>query len=314
MSAKLTGVPKSAAHKAAIAATLRRRAAAVRVLRAVEGVHRQHGAAMSTSGRGSLPTQNRDSADDPTGISSREGSSTWDRGSSSSSSSSGDDSGGASSRRIPASIAGSGLSGISSSGSKSRRLSKGQILNGYKEQLHEYRALKEELGPWTIAFAEKHNRKPRLVDVERTGVHTFWVVCNLALRATLLSAPSATASINCCDGTRIVLLTFDMFGAGLPRLLVREIPASQILERASLSAVLTDPWHAAGVDWLIQKYKLYIMLRERLLMETPHLRGSITKARSGPGSINDAGFGDKRGADTTLSPPNPPIPKCTADS
>ena len=50
-----------------------------------------------------------------------------------------------------------------------RRLSKGQILSGYKAQLHEYRVLKDELAPWTQAFAAKHGRKPRIVDVERTG-------------------------------------------------------------------------------------------------------------------------------------------------
>ena len=50
-----------------------------------------------------------------------------------------------------------------------RRLSKGQILSGYKAQLHEYRVLKDELAPWTQAFAAKHGRKPRISDVERTG-------------------------------------------------------------------------------------------------------------------------------------------------
>ena len=50
-----------------------------------------------------------------------------------------------------------------------RRLSKGQILSGYKAQLFEYRVLKDELAPWTQAFAAKHGRKPRISDVERTG-------------------------------------------------------------------------------------------------------------------------------------------------
>ena len=39
----------------------------------------------------------------------------------------------------------------------------------YKSQLREYRALQEELGPWTQAFKAQNGRKPCLVDVERTG-------------------------------------------------------------------------------------------------------------------------------------------------
>ena len=39
----------------------------------------------------------------------------------------------------------------------------------YKSQLREYRALQEELGPWTQAFKAQHGRKPCLQDVERTG-------------------------------------------------------------------------------------------------------------------------------------------------
>lgn len=76
---------------------------------------------------------------------------------------------------------------------------------------------------------------------------------------------------------------------------------------ASPSTELIANSDPIGVEWLIEKYKLYIMLRERLLMDTPHLRGSITKARSGPESINDASFGGKRGA------PLPPS-NCALDS
>lgn len=42
----------------------------------------------------------------------------------------------------------------------------------YRAALQEYRALQEELTPWTQAFEERHGRKPRLVDVERTGADT----------------------------------------------------------------------------------------------------------------------------------------------
>lgn len=44
-----------------------------------------------------------------------------------------------------------------------------QVLATYRNQLREYRALQEELTPWTHAFQERHGRKPRLIDVEHTG-------------------------------------------------------------------------------------------------------------------------------------------------
>lgn len=59
--------------------------------------------------------------------------------------------------------------------------------------------------------------------------------------------------------------------------------------------VAMAPCMVAGVEWLTQKYKLYIVLRERLLMDTPQLRGSVTAARSGPESINNPAA-VKRGA------------------
>ncbi len=51
----------------------------------------------------------------------------------------------------------------------------------------------------------------------------------------------------------------------------------------------------AGVSWLINKYKLYIVLRERLLMDTPHLRGSLSAARPGPEAVTDPAY-RRRGA------------------
>lgn len=49
----------------------------------------------------------------------------------------------------------------------------------YRAALREYRALQEELTPWTQAFEERHGRKPRLVDVERTGADTTLRQCSL---------------------------------------------------------------------------------------------------------------------------------------
>ena len=59
------------------------------------------------------------------------------------------------------------LSGRSSQGSS---LTRTQIMTAYKAQLHEYRALQEELGPWTKAFKDQHGCKPGLKDVEQTGI------------------------------------------------------------------------------------------------------------------------------------------------
>ena len=44
-----------------------------------------------------------------------------------------------------------------------------QVLTAYKAELQEYRALQEELGPWTQAFQQQQGRKPGIKDVERTG-------------------------------------------------------------------------------------------------------------------------------------------------
>jgi hypothetical protein len=44
------------------------------------------------------------------------------------------------------------------------------VLATYRNQLREYRALQEELTPWTHAFQQRHGRKPRLADVEHTGM------------------------------------------------------------------------------------------------------------------------------------------------
>ena len=45
-----------------------------------------------------------------------------------------------------------------------------QKLRASSSKLHEYRALQEELGPWTTAFKDQHGRKPGLKDVEQTGI------------------------------------------------------------------------------------------------------------------------------------------------
>ena len=47
--------------------------------------------------------------------------------------------------------------------------SRSAVIGTYKGLLHEYRALQEELRPWTNAFMAQFSRKPNLADVERTG-------------------------------------------------------------------------------------------------------------------------------------------------
>lgn len=89
------------------------------MLRAVEEVHRQHGASVAGAPSGASPAAGAA----PSGQREGEGAGPAPGG------------GGGSSGRIPAGIASGGHLGSGSG----RRLSKGQILNGYKAQLHEYR-------------------------------------------------------------------------------------------------------------------------------------------------------------------------------
>ena len=47
------------------------------------------------------------------------------------------------------------------------------VLSSYKAELREFRALQEELEPWTEAFKEQHQRKPTLADVQATRETTY---------------------------------------------------------------------------------------------------------------------------------------------
>ncbi len=76
--------------------------------------------------------------------------------------------------------------------------SKTQLLEAYKMQLREYKALLEELGPWVRAFEQQSGRKPKLHDVEATRI-----------------------------------------------------------------------------PWLLEKYKKYVVLRERVMLDTTGLRGML---------------------------------------
>ena len=63
------------------------------------------------------------------------------------------------------------------------------MLATYRNQLREYRALQEELTPWTHAFQERHGRKPRLSDVEHTGVYLH-AEAQICQQSTVLSTVS----------------------------------------------------------------------------------------------------------------------------
>lgn len=65
-------------------------------------------------------------------------------------------------------VAGGG--GILSSVSSKPKLTRAEVLKSYKVQLREYRALQEEISPWTNAFRNRHGRKPTLADVEATKI------------------------------------------------------------------------------------------------------------------------------------------------
>ena len=130
-----------------------------------------------------------------------------------------------------------------------------QVLATYRNQLREYRALQEELTPWTQAFQQRHGRKPRLVDVEHTGAPAV-------IRLVMHSLPTGTTY--CLAGTPAHLAG----GHGA------------MYRRASDYVYL-----CTGVEWLIAKYKCYLMMRERVVMDTPQLRSKLTSAKPGAGII-----------------------------
>lgn len=92
------------------------------------------------------------------------------------------------------------------------RAVRSQLLETYKVELREYRALQEELAHWTKAFEQQHGRKPRLRDVELTNI-----------------------------------------------------------------------------DWLLEKYRKYMVLRERVLSDTQGLRSMLGAARPDPDSLGTGG-------------------------
>ena len=111
---------------------------------------------------------------------------------------------------------GSGVK-LSRAGKAALNQERSQALNAFKAELREFRALQDELSPWTEAFVERHGRKPTPADVQATGI-----------------------------------------------------------------------------EWLISRYKQYIMLRDRVFTETSVLRERLDRARNGTGS-GSGGNGSRNG-------------------
>jgi hypothetical protein len=65
---------------------------------------------------------------------------------------------------------GGGGGGTVPRGTAAMKRERSQALNAFKAELREYRALQEELSPWTNAFQERHGRKPTTIDVQNTGI------------------------------------------------------------------------------------------------------------------------------------------------
>ena len=63
-------------------------------------------------------------------------------------------------------------------GAGNRQATNEAVVEEFVGQLRQFRALQQELAPWTEAFRAQHGRKPRLEDVERT--RTCLAVPNLS--------------------------------------------------------------------------------------------------------------------------------------
>lgn len=173
------------------------------------------------------------------------------------------------------------------------------VLGSYKAELREFRALQEELEPWTQAFKEDQGRKPTLADVQATRERP---------PLTLLSPykPSAALVGQLC-GCKLadVQATHDCVKFCLHRSRVsrKADTAGHLmsavhaqLQQLSICGSMRrwwrpDCWWAegdllllAGISWLISKYKQYVLMRERLLNDTQKLRTKLEKSIPEPNS------------------------------
>ncbi|KAK9846381.1 hypothetical protein WJX81_002681 [Elliptochloris bilobata] len=225
LSAKLSGMPKAPEHAAAIAASQRRRHVAARVLRAVEGVHAMAAAPATLQ----LPP--------------------------------------ATALRRGGPGAGKGLGGTLSGGTKRAERAQRSVatraaaaaLDAYKAELREFRTLQGELAPWTSAFRDKHARKPRLADVEGTGIP--WLVSRfkqyVVLRERLLTDTQGLRSRlgNAVHGAAPSAGETDRGGAmeAATEYRRRRAEAVSAAARAAADAAAMPPAGARGMRKLLQR-------------------------------------------------------------
>lgn len=152
------------------------------------------------------------------------------------------------------------------------------MLATYRNQLREYRALQEELTPWTQAFQQRHGRKPRLADVEHTGTSpVLWLVlCSLHS-----ASPTSSTLVR-----PLWLVLYPLHTGHCAMDSLAESPGHLAGRSWGKHSSPFDQMHVCtGVEWLIAKYKCYLMMRERVVMDTPQLRSKLTSAKPGAGTI-----------------------------
>lgn len=148
LSQKLQGVPKSAQHKARIAASQRRRHAARRALKAIEALH----------SAASPPLENcRRSRYMPSSLALLTNSSPAFQ---------------QKQTRAEVSLKKACDDKILCSNGCHEKIDhfSTKVVSSYKGLLREYRELQKELSPWMHAFEEDNSRRPTLVDVESTKI------------------------------------------------------------------------------------------------------------------------------------------------
>ncbi|CAG9466577.1 unnamed protein product [Pedinophyceae sp. YPF-701] len=184
VSAALAGKPKSTAHREAIAAAQRKRHAAARVLKAIELHYREEYDSVPAWGRG-RPSNAKVMAaavGPSASLVDASGAVAGPRGGVMTMAVGGGGRGGG----------GGGVGPVRRGGAakKQDRPTVSAVVDEYTGMLREYRALQEELKPWTSAFVTQHGRKPRLADVEHTGIQ--WLIARykkyLVIREHVLSS------------------------------------------------------------------------------------------------------------------------------
>jgi hypothetical protein len=306
---RFRGQPKSPEHRSKLASMARRRHAAARVLRAVEAVYSAASAAQPAAGSAAGPPQRVPAS----------GGAMASAGGAGSSPPAGSPAGLGSGAAPPGAAAPNlgavraaaysmGLTGLSSGSGK--RLSRTQILNTFKAELREYRTLQarpaessprrklprppslpSHPGPLTplpapqasppaasifilwpllphppLPFCRRSCPPGRLPSARRTTASQTWWTCSAPVSSCLQPCSAAWRPVHThCAGAH-----------RLPPLLSAHAPAAP---------PSPAPAAAAGIPWLIDKFKQYVVLRDRLFSDTSVLRGKLQESIPGvPGA------------------------------